>query len=162
MRRDPSRAAMLASILLAGCGSGSAPPAPVAAREFDDPGFVASGQYEMRYGMVLASELPVEVASAYGIDRRPDRVVVNVSVLRRQQGALPLPVEANVEGTWRTLVGERQPLAFRAVLEAKTISYIAEAPARDHEPTTFEMRAEPPRGAAIVVRITREFDTRSR
>ncbi len=162
MRRNPSRAAMLAAVLLAGCGNGGAPPAPVVAREFDDPGFVASGQYEMRYGMVLASDLPVEVAGAYGINRRPDRVVVNVSVLRRQQGALPLPVEAEVQGTWRTLVGERQPLAFRAVLEDTTISYIAEAPALDHEPTTFEMRAELPQGAAIAVRITREFEIRSR
>lgn len=151
----------LAAALVAGCGGSSAPPPPVPARLFEDPGFVATGEHEMRYGIVLASELPAAVAEAYAINRSKDRVVVNVSVLRRQAGALPSPIEAEVEGEWRTLVGEPQPLAFRPVLEGAAVSYVAEAPVGNQEPTTFELRARPPQASTITATVTRSFDTTS-
>ena len=151
----------LAAALAAGCGGSSAPPPPVPARLFEDPGFVATAEHEMRYGIVLASELPAAVAKAYAINRSKDRVVVNVSVLRRQAGALPSPIEAEVEGEWRTLVGEPQPLAFRPVLEGAAISYVAEAPVGNQEPTTFELRARPPQASTITASVTRSFDTTS-
>jgi hypothetical protein len=151
--------AVLGVVLLAGCGGSGAPPAPVPARLYEDPGFVAAGDHEMRYGIVLASELPAEVATTYGINRSKDRAVVNVSVLRRRGGALPTPIEAEVEGEWRTLISEPKPLVFRPVLQAGAISYIAELPVRDQQPMTFELRARPPQAAAMTARITRAFDT---
>ncbi|MCJ7451956.1 MAG: DUF4426 domain-containing protein [Steroidobacteraceae bacterium] len=154
--------AVLAAALVTGCGGNDMPPAPVTARLFEDPGFVASGDHEMRYGIVPASELPVEVATSYGINRSKDRVVVNVSVLRRQADALPRPIEAEVEGDWQTLVGETQSLVFRPVLEGGAISYIAELPVANRGPITFELRARPPQGVVMTARITREFDTTPR
>jgi hypothetical protein len=151
----------LTAALVTGCGGSSAPPPPVPARLLEDPGFVATGDHEMRYGIVLASELPAQVAKAYAINRSKDRVIVNVSVLHRQAGVLPSPIEAEVEGEWRTLVGEPQPLAFRAVLEGAAVSYIAEAPVRNQEPTTFELRARPPHASTITASVTRSFDTTS-
>jgi hypothetical protein len=158
-----SRAALrlgvaLSAALAGACGGSDVPPAPVAARSFDDPGFVAAAGYEMRYGMVSASELPAEVAKAYGINRRADRVVVNVSVLERKAGSLPTPVEAEVGGDVQSLLGERQQLEFRAVLQGTAVSYVAEATVGQREPTTFELRAQPPHGPALAARVTREFD----
>jgi hypothetical protein len=153
---------LLAAALVTGCGSGDVPPAPVPARLFEDPGFVASGDHEMRYGIVPASELPAEFATSYGINRSKDRVVVNVSVLRRQADALPRPIDAEVEGHWQTLVGESQSLVFRPVHEGGAISYLAELPVVNRGPITFELRARPPQAAVMIARITREFDTTSR
>jgi len=155
--------ALLAAALVAGCGGSAAPPpAPVPARLFEDPGFVAEGDYEMRYGIVPASELPAGVARTYGIVRSKDRVVVNVSVLRRRADTLPLPIDAEVAGDWRTLIGEPQSLSFRPVLEGNAISYIAELPLANQGPITLELRARPPQGSMMTARITREFDTASR
>jgi len=153
--------ALLAAALLASCGGSATPPTPVPARLFEDPGFVADGDYEMRYGIVPASELPVEVAMTYGIDRSKDRVVVNISVLRRRADTLPLPIDAEVAGDWRTLVGEPQSLAFRPVLEGNAISYIAELPVGKQGPITLELRARPPQGSLMTARITRDFDAAS-
>jgi hypothetical protein len=149
---------LAAALLLAGCGGSTAPPPPVPARLFEDPGFVADGDYEMRYGIVPASELPAEVARTYGINRSKDRVVVNLSVLRRRVDALPLPIDADVAGDWATLTGEPQALEFRPIREGDAISYIAELTLTGQGAITFRLRARPPGGVAMTARITRHFD----
>lgn len=144
--------------LLAACGGG-APPPPVEARQFDDPGFVADGGYELRYGTVLASDLPAEVASGYGIEPRPDAMVVNLSVLQRRAGGVATPIEARVAGTWRGLVAEPAPIEFRAVAAGDAISYIGLVPVADGQTVVLELEAWPA-GATrrIGTRITRRFD----
>lgn len=146
--------------LVAACGGG-APSPPVEARPFEDPGFVADGDFEMRYGTVLASELPEEVAARHGIERRSDRMVINLSVLQRRAGEVPLPVAAEVAGTWRGLVSEPRTLDFRAVAAHEAVSYLAVVPVVDGEVVMLELRASPP-GAKrpLEARITRRYDTR--
>ena len=51
---------------LSACGD-SGPRPPVEAREFEDPGFVADGDFEMRYGTLLASDLTEDVAVRHRI-----------------------------------------------------------------------------------------------
>lgn len=148
----------LLSAFVTACGGG-APPPPVEARQFEDPGFVAHGDFEMRYGTVLAGDLPDEVATRHGIERRNDRMVINLSVLQRRAGEVPVPVEAEVAGTWRGLVAEPQALEFRPVAADQTVSYIAVVPVVDGEVIVLELRARPP-GATrpLEARITRRFD----
>lgn len=148
----------LAAALGTACGGG-APPAPVPARQFEDPGFVAAGGYELRYGAVQASGLAAEVAADYGIERRDDRLVVNLSVLQRRTGSLPVPVEAQVAGTWRNLIGEAQALEFRRVTAGTGVSYVAEAPLRDRESIVLELQAQPAGSSTLIeARLTRQFD----
>lgn len=158
-RPGPVAALSLAAALLVACGGNAPPPAAVPAREFDDPGLVTGGGYEMRYAAVQASSLPAEVTSAYGIPQRSDRLVVNVSVLEREAGKLPVAIESDVAGTWRRLVGEPQALAFRAVVAGGSVSYVAEAPLADREPIVLELTATPS-GSAVPLRarLTRRFD----
>jgi len=156
--RSPAAAACLAALCLAACGS-DAPPSPVAARPFDDPGFVAAGGYELRYGAVQASALPAEVAAGYGIAPRSDRLVVNLSVLQRRDGGLPVAVEAGITGTWRGLAGEPSALRFRAVQAGGSVSYVAEVPLRNRDPIVLELVAAPPAAPApLRARLTRQFD----
>ena len=147
----PAAVACLAAVLLAACGS-EAPPAPVPARGFDDPGFVAGSGYEMRYAALQASSLPAEVTASYGIPPRSDR-------LEQRTGSLPAAVEAEVSGTWGGLIGEPKPLDFRKVTAAESVSYVAEAPLRDREPIVLELAATPS-GATVPLRtrLTRRFE----
>lgn len=116
--------ATMAGLALAACGG--PPPAPVAAPPQSDPGVVVLGNHELRYGTVPASELPREVAEAYGIERRAGVLVLSVSVLRREDGRLPAPVEASLGGTQRSLVGEPLALEFRELRSGSGPSWVAE------------------------------------
>lgn len=115
----------------------------------------------MRYGLLLAGELDPAVAEAYDIDRRPDRVVLSVSVLRLRAGSTPQPVEADLVGSYRSLTGEARTLAFRRVLEQASVSYVAEFPVRNREAVIVEFESRPADGApALRTRLTRTFETR--
>lgn len=157
-RPGRNAALLLVAALLGACGA-DAPSAPVPAREFDDPGLVTGGGYEMRYSAIQASSLPAEVTTTYDIPQRSDRLVVNVSVLERRPGGLPIAVESDVAGTWRRLVGEPQALDFRAVVAGGAVSYVAEAPLADREPIVLELVATPSASAVpLRARLTRQFD----
>lgn len=153
------RCALLAVIaLVASCGGGDQPPQPVAARPYEDPGFVRGAGYEMRYGVLRASALDADVARGYGIVRSERRAVVTVAVLRQRPGAMPVTVEAEVDGVWRRLTGEAFPLGFRRVLDGQAVSYVAEFDVRDREPVVLELEAQPSGSSAkLHARITREF-----
>jgi len=158
--RTPLRAAAacFVAILLAACGA-EAPPAPVPARDFGDPGVVTGSGYEMRYAALQATLLPAEVIAPYGIPQRSDRLVVNISLLERRSGSLPVAIESEVAGSWRRLVGEPQALAFRAVVAGGAVSYVAEAPLQDREPIVLELVATPSATAVpLRARLTRQFD----
>ncbi len=116
--------AALACLAIAACGG--PPPSPVTAPPQSDPGVVVLGSHELRYGTVPAAELPREVAAAYGIERRAGVLVLSVSVLRREGGSLPVPVEASLRGTQRSLVGDPVALAFRELPGASGPSWVAE------------------------------------
>jgi hypothetical protein len=116
--------AAIVCLALSACGG--PPPSPVAAPPQSDPGVVVLGNHELRYGTVPASELPREVAAAYGIERRAGVLVLSVSVLSREDGRLPVPVEASLRGTQRNLVGEPLALGFRELRSSGGPSWVAE------------------------------------
>lgn len=148
----------LLALLLAGCGGGG-PPAPVAARPYQDPGFVADADFELRYGTLLATELTADLASAYGIDRRQDLALLSLSVLQRRPGEPPLPVAASVAGSLSGLLGEPRRLEFRTLELAGGVSYLAQFDLRDRQPVVLQFEARPRVAPARVLRarITREF-----
>lgn len=124
MLRRRHALATLACVALAACGG--PPPSPVKAPPQSDPGVVALGGHELRYGTVPADELPRDVAASYGIQQRAGVLVLSVSVLRREEGRLPVPVEASLSGTQRTLVGEPVALGFRELRSGSGPSWVAE------------------------------------
>lgn len=150
-------------LLLAGCGGGG-PPAPIAARPYQDPGFVAAGDFEMRYGTLLAAELAPDLAIAYGIHRRQDLAVLSLSILRRRPGETPLPVTAEVSGSLSTLLGEQRALEFRTLALAGGVSYLAQFEAREREPFVLQLEARPDAAPASVLRarITRALSVEPR
>lgn len=152
-------AAIASCVLIAGCGGGTSSPEPVAARPYEDPGFVRSAGFEMRYGVMQASSIDRRVATRYGISRSDDRAVITVAVSRQPPGSVPVPVEARISGIRRTLAGDAYALEFRAESEDGTVSYIAETDIPEHEPLSLEVEAQPTGSEArLTARITRRFD----
>lgn len=150
-------------LLLAGCG-GEGPPAPVAARPYQDPGFVADVDFEMRYGTLLATDLTPGLATAYGIDRRPGLALLSLSVLSRRPGLPPQSMAATVSGSRSGLLGEPRALEFATLDVDGSISYLAQFEVRDGEPFVlqFEARPEAAPTRALRARITRALAVESR
>lgn len=155
MPRRRHALALVPMLALASCGG--PPPGPVAATPQADPGFVSAGGYELRYGTVAATDLPVEVAGAYGVERRAGVLLLSVSVLRREEGRLPAPVEAKVNGTQRSLLGEPAPLAFRELSAGGSPSWIAEIEPAAAGMVVIDVVAEPAGSATrLVAQLRRE------
>lgn len=151
--------AAIATLALAACGG--PPPAPVAAPPQADPGFVAAGDYELRYGTLAAADLPRQVAAGYGIERRAGTMVLSVSVLRREAGKLPVPVAATLRGTHRSLVGEPVALEFRELEAGGAPSWVAEVAPTAPGIVVIDLEAEPAGGGPrLVARLMRDAPPR--
>lgn len=150
---------LLASLWLAACGG--PPPAPVAAPPQADPGVVTVGEYELRYGAVPAADLAPEVASTYGVSRRSGVLVLSVSVLRREAGRLPAPVDAAVRGSHRSLIGDPRPLEFRQFDAGGAPSWVAEVDPAAPGIVLIAIEAEPAGSATrLVANLKRELPLR--
>jgi len=157
----PARGLAFAATLLLLAACGGPAPGPVAARPASDPGFVAVGTYQLRYGTVVAAELPAEVARSYGIERRGNLAVLNVSVLRRSEGTQLLPVAATVTGTQRSLISEPRPLEFREISAGGSLSYVATLDIASPGLIVIALEARPIDGGPLLqASINREFPSR--
>src|SRR5689334_6635225 len=121
-----SLVAMFAAIcMLAGCGQrpqGSAPQAQPSEASFKD-----AGPYELHFNAVRTDLLTTDVARAYGIERSKNRVMLNVTVLRKDgANASHKAVEAQVSVNARNLNGQQKDIEIRRVNEGDAIYYIGE------------------------------------
>jgi Domain of unknown function (DUF4426) len=143
------------ALLLAGCGSGGE--APVQARPFEDPGYASSGAYTLYYAANPTTDLPVEVLRAHGVTPSQRRILVSVSLVRRDGADAPRPARAVVVVAVRTLIGEPVSLRVREFDAAGTPSYVAAFDARNREPYLFEVTARAAGDAPVTARFQREF-----
>jgi hypothetical protein len=159
MLRRHALPALLAPVWLAACGGPA--PEPVTAPPQTDPGFVAAGDFELRYGTVAAAELPREVAASYGVERRPGVLVLSVSVLRREEGRLPAPVDATVRGSQRSLIGNPAALEFRELRAGGNPSWVAEVDPDAPGIVLIDIEAEPAAGGPrLLAKLKRDFPPR--
>lgn len=158
MLRRHTPLALAGALALAACGG--PPQAPVAATPQSDPGVVAVGHYELRYGTVATSDLPRELAADYGVSRRDGVLLLTVSVLRREADLLPVPVEASVTGSQRNLVGDPAALAFRR-LRGGGPSWIAEVDPTAGGIVLIDIEAQPAGGGPrLAASLKRDFPAR--
>jgi len=130
--------------LLAACGpsggdSGQAP----AAREITRENFVDAGDYVVHFNALATAMLPAEVARAYGIVRSDSRALLNVSVVRKQQGTIGEPVAASVTVNASNLTGQLKTLSLRQIEEGDAIYYIGEVPVANRETLIFDIKVTP-------------------
>ncbi len=129
--------ALLTFLLLAAC-------TPALAQQSTD-----IGQYTVHYNAIKTSELPAQVAQAYGIQRSSSRALLNITILD-QAGDSPAPVHAQVTATARNLTGQSRSIDMREINEAdEAVYYIGEFRVNNMETFNFtvtarvEGRAEP-------------------
>jgi Domain of unknown function (DUF4426) len=148
---------LTASLALSGCGprpEGSAAPAQPSGASFTD-----TGAYEMHFNAVRSDTLTPDVARAYGIDRSKNRVMLNVTVLRKEPAnTMHKAVEAAVSVDARNLNGQMKPLELRRVNEGDAIYYIGETGISGSEILVFDIKATPANESTpITAQLRREF-----
>ena len=149
-------AALVACAALAsGCDFGPQHQVPTAQPAEDS--FRDFGSYEVHYNAVRTDSLTPEIARNYGIERSTNRVMLNVTVLRKDAGARkPVPAEVKVDA--RNLNEQLKDLELRRISEGEAIYYIGEVSISGTEILVFDITVTPEgTQAPLSVKFTREF-----
>lgn len=126
---------------LAGCGSPeSSQPRPAPPSE---PTHAVFGDFEVHFNALRTDELAPEVARAYGIARSANRVMLNVSLLRRDADGRTTPVDGTVTATARNLNGQLKNLTMRRITEGASVYFIGDVGISGTEILVFDIEAAP-------------------
>ena len=105
-----------------------------------------TGGYTIHHNAITTDSLPVQVATAYGIQRSKSQALLNVSIIRDEPGTMGTPVHAQIRAVAKTLYGQIRPIELREIVEDKAIYYIADFPVAHHERLHFEFEVLPEGG----------------
>jgi hypothetical protein len=119
----------------------------------------AFGNYIVHYNAFRSDILTPEIAKAYSLTRRNNRMVVNITV-QKKDGDASKPVKANVEGFASNLSGQTKTLEFKEIHDGEAIYYLAQAQVSNRETLKFDIKATPD-GETITAQVnfTQQFFT---
>lgn len=101
------------------------------------------GDYVIHYNSFRSDTLSPEVAKSYNITRRNNRIIVNISVLKKVMNTTGVPVSATIDGNASNLTGQLKSLEFREIREGNAIYYLAESKVSDGEQLKFDLKITP-------------------
>lgn len=124
-----------------------------------DETFKNFGNYEVHFNALRTDELTQDIARAYGIQRSNNRVMLNVTVLRKEAEHAPRkPVEAAVAVDAYNLNGQLKDIQMRRVSEGEAIYSIGEVSISGTEILVFDINVIPEgMSAPFNVKLKREF-----
>jgi hypothetical protein len=143
-------------LLLTACGPDiTSPPPPARPSESTQTDF---GDLELHYNAVRTDQITPEVARAYGIERSPNRVLLNVAMLQKTPGNPAVPVDGTVTVDTHNLNGQLKSVTMRRVQEGPAIYFIGEVGISGDEILVFDIDVEPTTGGGRrSVQFKREF-----
>lgn len=117
------------------------------------------GDYVLHFNALVTEQLSPDIARQYGIVRAEDRVMLNVSILRKEEGSMGTPVPGAVSASAINLSGQLRGLAMREVVEEDTaFYYIGELGVSNGETLIFTVDATPINEASrFTVRFKKQF-----
>ena len=101
------------------------------------------GNYVVHYNAFRSDTLSPEIAKAYELTRRNNRIIINITVLKKVMGTTGKPVPATISGNASNLTGQLKTLEFREIKEDTAIYYIAELKVSDGEFLKFKVNITP-------------------
>jgi len=93
---------------------------------------------EVHYIALPSMFIEPSIAAQYGLKRSKHTGLVNISVLDKNQQSMP--IEAQLIGIGRNLIGQKQQLTFKKIKEGKSIYYIAAYPFTNEEIVKFDVQ----------------------
>jgi hypothetical protein len=154
---------VLTSLVLAACGDGqeeietfrsgpAAVPPDASSKDF--------GEYVLYFNALTTDQLTPDVAKQYGITRSPNRAMLNVSIIRQEEGGLGESVPGSVNASANNLTGQLKNLQLSEVRSGDAVYYIGDIPIVDGETLVFTIDATPiNESSRFSVRFSRQFFT---
>lgn len=143
---------------LAGCDQGGPAPGKAQTAAPSEPTHQDFGDFEVHYNAVRTDELSSNVARAYGIERSSNRVMLNVSLLRKSPDGRTTPVDGTVAAAAYNLNGQLKDLQMRRITEGSSVYFIGEVGISGAEILVFDIDAAPAdQSGKYSVQFKREF-----
>ncbi|MDH5710744.1 MAG: DUF4426 domain-containing protein [Gammaproteobacteria bacterium] len=119
------------------------------------------GDYVIHYNAFRSDTLSPEMAKAYNLTRRNNRVILNIAVLKKMLNTTGTPTAAEVTGNVNNLTGQMKKLEFREIKEDTAIYYLAESQFTEGEFLKFEVQVKPEGSAqAASIKFDKKFSTK--
>lgn len=155
-------AVLIAAGLLVACGKPAGSPATVSSTQAMEPDNASSrdfGDYVLHFTAIPTNSLTPEIASSYAITRSANRVLLNVSILKKTEGAADVPVAGKVSASAVNLNGQAKNLSVREIREGEAIYYVGDVSISGEETLVFSVEAQPAdaTGVPLSVRFQRQF-----
>jgi len=109
------------------------------------------GDYVIHYNAFRSDTLTPEIAKAYSLTRRNNRMVVNITV-QKKNGDVTKPVKAKVTGFASNLTGQLKDLEFKEIHDGEAIYYLAQSQVSNRETLKFDITATPA-GEKLVAKL---------
>jgi predicted small lipoprotein YifL len=143
---------------LASCGDRGPAPSKAQMAAPSEPTHQDFGNYEVHYNALRTDQLTPEVARAYGIERSANRVMLNVSLLRKNPDGSTTPVDGRVTASAYNLNGQLKDLEVRRITEGASVYFIGEVGISGNEILVFDINAAPlGESTNYTVQFKREF-----
>ncbi len=110
------------------------------------------GDYVVHYNAFRSDELTPDIAKAYGLTRRNNRMVLNITVQKLGKNGKTIPVKAKVQGFASNLTGQVKNLDFKEIYDGDAIYYLAQSQVSNRETLKFDIKATP-EGATITANV---------
>lgn len=121
---------------------------------------VTVGDYVVHYNAFRSDTLTPEIAQAYQITRRNNRIVVNIAVQKKLPGGKTQAVKAVISGFASNLTGQTKDMDFREILDGDAIYYIAQSQVSNQEVLNFELKVKPDNsGRTANIKFRQKFYT---
>ena len=119
------------------------------------------GEYVVHYNALNTNLIPPEVAKAYGIQRSPNRALLNVTVLKKVMDTPGTPVNATVTASGTNLTGQRRDIEISEIKnQGGAIYYIGQFPVHNMETYNFRIEVSmESEDEPLVVKFRQQFYT---
>ncbi len=117
-------------------------------------GEISLGQYQLLYSAINSTLLPAEMASAYGLKRKADEVLINITVLDTKTKR---PVAVGLTGVAKNLIQQSKPLSFREIKETDAVYYLATLRTTEREVFHFLLDVTLPDGRIEKAKFSQEL-----
>jgi hypothetical protein len=115
-----------------------------------------AGDYTVHFNVFNSTDIPASVAEQFKLVRGKDRALVNISLVKTENGNTSLGLPALVSGTTRNLMQQKQSLKFIEVKEGDVTYYLAPFVFNNEDLLHFDISVKPSAdSAAFAVQFTR-------
>ncbi len=101
------------------------------------------GDYVVHFSALTTDQLTAEIAQRHGIVRSKNRAMLNVNILKKEEGTVGTLVAGEVSASASNLTGQLKNITVREIREEQAIYYIGECAVVDEETLLFTIDVTP-------------------